>query len=78
MQGHYWPVPVCVFVRVCVCESVCVCVHYFIQYVFVEVWHVALVGDWSIIIVSEVVLQCPWVVWDIQHCVQVMRQHLTQ
>lgn len=49
---------------------------YLIQYVFVEVGHVAMVRHRPVVIVLEVLLQGHGVVWDVQHRVQVMRKHL--
>lgn len=46
------------------------------QYVFVEVGHVAMIRDRPIVIVLEVLLQSHGVMWDLQHCVQVVGQHL--
>lgn len=49
---------------------------YLIQYVFVEVWHVAMIRHWSIIIILEVLLQSHGVMWNIQYCIQVVGKHL--
>lgn len=35
-----------------------------------------MVRHWPIIIILEVLLQCHRVVWDVQHCVQVVGKHL--
>lgn len=50
--------------------------HYLIQYVFVEVWHVAMIRHRSIIIILEVLLQSHGVMWNIQYCIQVVGKHL--
>ncbi len=52
------------------------CQQYLIQYIFVEVGHVAMIRHRSIVIILEVLLQGHRVVWDVQHCVQVVGKHL--
>ena len=49
---------------------------YLIQDVFVEVWHVSLIGHGPIIVILEVLLQSHGVMWDVQHRVQVVGEHL--
>lgn len=49
---------------------------YLIQYVFVEVGHVAMIRHRPVIIILEVLLQSHGVMWDVQHRVQVVRKHL--
>ena len=49
---------------------------YLIQYVFVEVGHVAVIRHWTVIVVLEVLLQGDWIMRDVQHSVQVVRKHL--
>lgn len=46
------------------------------QYIFVEVGHVAMIRHRPIIVILEVLLQSHGVMWDLQHCVQVVGQHL--
>lgn len=49
-----------------------------VQYIFVEVGHVAMIRHGAVIVVLEVLLQSHGVMWDLQHRVQVVRQHLTK
>ena len=60
------------------CVFVCVCVdaHHLVQDVFVEVRHVALAGDWTVIIIPEVFLQSHRIMRDTQDGTQVMGQDL--
>lgn len=51
---------------------------YLIQDEGVEVRHVALVGDGTLVVVLEVLLQGYGVVGDLHHCAQVVRQHLVR
>lgn len=47
-----------------------------VQDVFVEVRHITLTGNRTIVVISEVLLQSNWIVWDTQDCAQVVGQHL--
>lgn len=47
-----------------------------IQDVFVEVWHVTMIGYWPVVIVLKVFLQGYGVMWNVQHRVQVVRKDL--
>lgn len=47
-----------------------------VQYVFVEVWHVAMIGHWPLVIILEVLLQSHGVMWNVQHRVKVVGEHL--
>lgn len=49
---------------------------YLIQYIFAEIGHVAVIRHWTIIIILEMLLQSNWIMWDVQHCVQIVREHL--
>lgn len=47
-----------------------------IEDVFVEIRHITLTGNWTIVIIPEVLLQSHRVMWDTQDCAQVVRQYL--
>lgn len=51
---------------------------YLVQYVFVEVWHVPMIGHWALVVVLEVLLQGHGVMWNVQHCVEVVGEHLSE
>lgn len=52
------------------------CFCHLIQDVFVEIRHITLTGNWTIIIIPKVLLQSDWVMWDTQDCAQVVGQNL--
>lgn len=49
---------------------------YLIEYVFVEVGHVAMIWHRAIVIILEMFLQGNRIMWDVQDSVQVVRKHL--
>lgn len=49
---------------------------YLIQDVFIEVWHVAMIGYWTVVVILKVFLQGHGVMGNVQHCVQVVRKDL--
>lgn len=49
---------------------------YLVQYVFVKVGHVAMIGHWPLVIILEVLLQSHGVMWNVQHRVKVVGEHL--
>lgn len=51
-------------------------IFYLVQYVFVEVRHVAMIGHWALVIILEVLLQSHGVMWNVQHSVKVVGEHL--
>lgn len=51
-------------------------IFYLVQDVFVEVRHVAMIGHWPLIIILEVLLQSNGVMWNVQHRVEVVGEHL--
>lgn len=51
-------------------------ISYLVQYVFVEVRHVAMIGHWPLVIILEVLLQSHGIMWNVQHRVKVVGEHL--
>lgn len=39
-----------------------------VQDELVQVWHVSLVGNRTLVIIFKVLLQCHGVMWDLHHC----------